>query len=354
MTNTLLNTIGAGSRNFSNMNYMLPPQKDFFIAKKQSILPQPAASLPAVENPAPAAKKEKFIKDDKTKMLLAGLGGLAVIGAGAVLVYNRLKKGKASGTQSSPLDAAKNKARDEFKKLKESMLDEFNENLPDELKVRTGVTFKSSKELEDFKEALKTGDDFSVEKYETMRAETSAKVKAQLQKLEGDSEWQELRKMRKALIKSADTQDDAGKIAREKISIINDLMSYKVDPSREQVFKNRNMMDVSDGFALVRRDFVSADEFYAKKEKVTKYDFDFDIGEGFFAGHKPLTINDLFEDEQDTYNFAKDNLKKIETICAEVIPKAKETLHQKLSELAQGFRTSEFIENLHSFTRKSA
>ncbi len=353
MTNTLLNTIGTGSRNFSNMNYMFPAQKDFSITQKQSTLPQQAVSQPAVENSATAAKKEKFIKDDKTKMLLAGLGGLAVIGAGAVLVYNRLKKGKASGTQSSPLDAAKNKARDEFKKLKESMLEEFNENLPDELKVRTGVTFKSSKELEDFKEALKTGDDFSVEKYETMRAETSAKVKAQLQKLEGDSEWQELRKMRKTLIKSADAEDDAGKIAREKIYIINDLMAYKVDPSREQVFKNRNMIDVSDGFALVRRDFKSADEFYAEKEKVTKYDFDFDLGEGFFAGHKPLTINDLFEDEQDTYNFAKDNLKKIETICTEVIPKAKETLHQKLSELAQSFRTSEFIEKLHSFTRKS-
>ena len=85
-----------------------------------------------------------------------------------------------------------------------------------------------------------------------------------------------------------------------------------------------------------------------------EYDFDFDAGEGFFAGHKPLVINDLFEDEQDTYNFARDNLNKIKNICTEVIPKAKEDLHKKLTELAQNFRTSEFIANLRNLTGKSA
>lgn len=354
MTNTLLNTVSSRNTNFLTMNYMLPAQQKLPAVQSPVVNNDVTSSqAPAVNAKPVPAQKEKLIKDDKTRSLLIGLGGLAVIGAGSVLLYNKLQKGKA-GSENSPLVQAKNKAKDEYKKLKENLLAEFNENLPEDLKVRKGVRFNSSKELEDFKEALKTGDDFSVEKYEKMQTGALSSVKSHLARLDSDGDWKELRKLRKTLIKSADAQDDAGKIAREKIYIINDLMAYKVDNSREQVFKNRNMMDVQDAFNLVRRDFGSLNEFNAEKAKVTKYDFDFDAGEGFFAGHKPLVINDLFEDEQDTYNFARDNLNKIKNICTEVIPKAKEDLHKKLTELAQNFRTSEFIANLRNLTGKSA
>lgn len=77
-------------------------------------------------------------------------------------------------------------------------------------------------------------------------------------------------------------------------------------------------------------------------------------GKGSLPGHKKLKVDDLFEEEHETFNFARDNLNKIRNIFENVIPKAKEDLHKKLNELALNFRTSEFMQNVYNFTRKSA
>ena len=343
MTYTLLNTVGSQNKNFSTMNYMITAPQKPAVKVSQSL-------------DSNTTENDKKLNNDKTKKLLLGLGGLAVIGTTSVLIYNKMKKGKGVKNSSleSPLNKIKKTAKTEYQKLKEDILADFNENISDDLKVREGVTFNSSKDLEDFKDALKTGDDFSIEKYEKMRDDSYSAVKNKLIELQGDNEWLELRKQRKALLKNADAQDDQGTIEREKISIINDLMALKVDNSREHVFKNRNMMDVNDAYSIVRRDFGTLEEFNTEKAKVTKYDFGYDMGEGFFAGYKKLKVNDLFEEEQETYDFAQDNLNKIKNIFDEVIPKAKEDLHKKLSELAKNFRTSEVMQNVYNFTRKTA
>lgn len=344
MSNTLLNTVGSRSTNFQIQNY------------RQPVTVNPTDQIKPLPSEQTSPENKGSGKGGKNDKLVLALGCLAVIGAGSYILYDIRKRGGKglSGSADSPLMQMKTKARNEYYKLKENVLAEFNESLPEELKVRKGVTFNSSKELEDFKDALKTGDDFSIEKYERIRDNSSSTVKKRLAELQGDKDWVELRKLRKSLLKQAEAQDDNGTIAREKISIINDLMSFKVDTSREQVFKNRNMMDVNDAFGLIRRDFGSLDEFNTAKNEVTKYDFDFDLGEGFFAGHKKLKVDDLFEEEHETYNFARDNLNKIRNIFENVIPKAKEDLHKKLNELALTFRTSEFMQNVYNFTRKSA
>lgn len=343
MSNTLLNTVGSRSTNFQLPNY------------KQPVTVNPTDRIKQLPSGTTGAENKTSGRGGKNDKLVLALGCLAVIGAGSYILYDiRKRGGKGLRSEDSPLMQMKTKARNEYHKLKENVLAEFNENLPEELKVREGVTFNSSKELEEFKDALKTGDDFSIEKYERIRDNSSSIVKNKLAELQGDKEWIELRKLRKFLLKQAEAKDDKGAIAREKISIINDLMSFKVDTSREQVFKNRNMMDVNDAFGLIRRDFGSLDEFNTAKNEVTKYDFDFDLGEGFFAGHKKLKVDDLFEEEHETFNFARDNLNKIRNIFENVIPKAKEDLHKKLNELALNFRTSEFMQNVYNFTRESA
>lgn len=175
MSNTLLNTVGSRSTNFQIQNY------------RQPVTVNPADRIKPLPSEQTGAENKGSGKGGKNDKLVLALGCLAVIGAGSYILYDIRKRGGKglSGSADSPLMHMKTKARNEYYKLKENVLAEFNESLPEELKVRKGVTFNSSKELEDFKDALKTGDDFSIEKYERIRDNSSSTVKKKTGRIAG-------------------------------------------------------------------------------------------------------------------------------------------------------------------------
>lgn len=345
MSNTLLNTVGSHNKQFSAMTF--PVQT-----------PQKPAVQSAVISEKPHNETEK---NDKTKKLLLGLGGLAVLGAASVIVYKKLKRGKmptSGGSNTStgyepeaPIGQIKTKLKEEYLKSKENVIEAFNAELPEKLKIKENSIYKSSNDLRKLEQSLQSGEDFSVDKYEKMRDTASSAIKRRLVELQGDEDWHYLRAQRKVLVNQIEKAGDDSHIALQKMSLVNDLLVYKADPSKEQIFKNRNLMSPEDAISLVKRDFSSVEEFKAERQKLFKYDFNYDLGEDFTAGHFSLKVKDVFKTLKEKYDFAKKKLVEVMEI-KKLIPNVLTSLKEKLNTLAQKFRKSELIQKLHNNTRQ--
>lgn len=354
MSNTLLDTMGSRNKQFSVMT--LPA----------AVQPKTEAQpLSAAENKSQNEKEGK----DKTKKLLYALGGLAVIGAGSVILYKKLKHGKIKTTSSSggnvtgdllippepqmPPEQIKTMLKEEYLKSKNKVIEEFNAELPEKLKNNIDKTFNSSNDLLRYEKSLQNGEDFSTEKYETMRDKASSAVRKRLTELKADTDWLDLRAQRKVLIDIIDKAGDGSELAQQKLQIVNDLLVYKADPSKEQIFKNRNLMSPEDAIGLVKREFSSAEEFKAERQKLFKYDFNYDIGEDFTAGHFKLKLRDVFKSLKEKYDFAKTKLSEVKEI-KKLLPNIMASFKEKLKALAKCFRNSELMTKLHDLVRKPA
>lgn len=354
MSNTLLDSMGSRNKQFSVMT--LPAS----VQPKPPVQPLPAAEI---------KPQNEIESKDKTKKLLFALGGLAVIGAGSVLVYKKLKQGKIKTTSSSggnvtggssiPTEPEvlpeqlKIMLKEEYIKSKDKVIKEFNEKLPEKLKNNINKTFNSSNDLLSYEKSLQNGEDFSIEKYETMRDKSSFSIRKRLTELKTDKDWLDLRAQRKVLIGIIDKAGEGSELAQQKLLIVNDLLVYKADPSKEQIFKNRNLMSPEDAIGLVKRDFGSAEEFKAEMQKLYKYDFGYDIGEDFTAGHFKLKLKDVFKSLKEKYDFARTKLSEVKEI-KKLLPDLMATFKEKLNALAKCFRNSELMAKLHDLVRKPA
>ena len=119
-------------------------------------------------------------------------------------------------------------------------------------------------------------------------------------------EFNELRKLRKALIKTATTSnsEDEVKIANEKITMINDLLINRVYPDEAAKYKLLHNIDDEQVFGLVKENFESYEQFVNKYDslKGQEMDFDFSCLDNKFRHKESLRFKDIFPKEADIIN----------------------------------------------------
>lgn len=283
--------------------------------KKYFINPQKTAEqFPMSKKETGKTHNQKFLSNETNK-IFAGLGGLAVIGLSVVLI-SRSRKSTAPKLiiKSEDIGSVKNKIKTEY-------LD------------------KKSKIFEDCKST--TVDEKEIKKYNDMKNEISSNIKSTLKNLQSNSEWVELRKIRKSLLKTlnADKKSSQHDVASKKIELVNNILICKLYPQEEQAFKDTTLMDISDAFEIIKTPFNSLEEFNSAFYAKQKYDFDFAENEKFFYKECNLTLKDLFPDDMKKYDYANEKIKELN-----LEPKTK--LHEKLVDLAKNFKLSEDVKKL--------
>ncbi|MBR6099488.1 hypothetical protein IKP85_07050 [bacterium] len=129
-------------------------------------------------------------------------------------------------------------------------------------------------------------------------------IRKKMQALSAFPEFKELRKIRKALVKTVTESKsvDEIKIANQKIILVNDLLINRVYP-REAV-KYERIYGISDekAFALVRKKHETYEEFMADYKACQNKDvpFDYDGVEKRFMHKNKLELTDIFPVETDT------------------------------------------------------
>lgn len=257
--------------------------------KKYSINPQKTAEHTSMPKQDLGENKKNKSVHNGTNKILAGLSGLGVIGLSIVLISKSKKNSvtKKLVNQTDGISGIKNKIKNDYLTKKSKVIEDCKSNVVDEKEIQ---------------------------KYNKMKNEVSAKIKSTLKDLQPDSEWVELRKIRKSLLKTLNTDKKTSQhdVASKKIELANNICSLN--------------------------EFNTA--FYAKQ----KYDFDFAENEKFFYKECNLTLKDLFPDDMKKYDYANEKIKELN-----LEPKTK--LHEKLVELAKEFQTSEDVKKMKNLNK---
>lgn len=289
--------------------------------KKYFINPQKTAEhTPMLEREFVENKKNKSVLDG-TKKILAGLSGLGVIGLSIVLISKSKKNSvtKKLTNETDGISEIKNKIKNDYLTKKSKIIEDCKSNVVDEKEIQ---------------------------KYNDMKNEVSGKIKSTIKGLQSDSEWIELRKIRKSLLKTLNTDKKTSQhdVASKKIELANNILICKIYPEEEQAFKDTTLMDISDAFEVIKTPFSSLNEFNTAFYAKQKYDFDFAENEKFFYKECNLTLKDLFPDDMKKYDYANEKIKELN-----LEPKTK--LHEKLVELAKEFQTSEDVKKMKNLNK---
>lgn len=243
-----------------------------------------AASNTPLQTPAPQNPKQEE-KNDSKKLWL-GLSGLAIVGVAAVGIY-----------------------RAKTKNIKPIVKDAVSQAAGLVQNMDAAAVSETVKPVRD------------VKFFEDIKGEASEKIKNILKNLQGDSEWKELRKIRKELLKvvkdpKAGEQAD---IAGEKVKLLNNMIVCKVYPSEEPLFKGCAMMDIHDAKQLVGMNFNTLEDFRKTEKSMQKYDFEMDLYEKFFFTTEKLSLKNVFSEYYERYAYAKDEIANIKAPVPEII-----------------------------------
>lgn len=310
-----------------------------------------------VNNPPKTELVQAVHTEDKSgsnKLLITGLVGLGVIGA-AVLGVKGAKslKNKNLSKEISDLRSA---VKDKYMVAKTSMIEDFNkQKLPEVFSTGEfeGMQITSSKDIKKVKA-------FYQKYYENSRAlqkETSVAVKGKLMKLSADDEWKTLRITRKKLLKDIEGNDAVrAEIAAKKIPLINDMLTYKLNPEEEHVFQVRNLISVDDARFMINKDFANVQEFDAEMQKRAKFGFECVEMDKFFVGNSKLSLFDVFREDYLLYEASADKAKLAKQILDDDIKPVEESFISKLKELASSFHKDKDVLKLKKLisSRQSA
>lgn len=307
-------SINSASQNYK---YLIKPQS----TAVQTVLPQKPEAESESKKPN-SGKKNKAAEN-----VWIGLGALAVIGAASIMIYRAVKGKKSIPPVSENSNSAAGVIDNPLKEIEEL-----------KTKIKTDYLNKKSEILKDFDSSV---DNKEVEKYKDMRKNASTAIKNKLKKLAEDSDWIELRKIRKKLVKfrSKEKYGEQYDIASKKIELINNVLICKIYPAEEEAFKGKFLMDLSDVSELVKRDFATFEDFQKEYSAKQKYEFELDFNEKFFYKNFKLTLTDLFPEDMKEYDFSK---KKI----AELYKEPKTKRQEKLKKLAEEFRENDDVKKL--------
>ena len=260
-----------------------------------------------------------------TGKIWIGLGALAAAGIASIGIYRAAK-----GRQNIP-----------------PAVSDTTINLL-ELKAKIKTDYLNKKN-----EILKTfnfdADNDEIQKYRNTLNNVSGSVKNKLQNLSVDSDWLELRKIRKKLLKTLKNEKNSElhDIADKKIELLNNVLISKIHPEEEESFKSRFLMDLSDAAELIKKDFTTFEEFKKMYSEKQKYEFELDFNEKLFFKNSELTLRDLFPEEMKEYDFAKAKIR-------ELYDEPKQARLEKLKSLAKEFRVSQDIKTFKKINAENA
>ena len=307
---------------------------------------------------AESANKSESVNEQKEKvgggsnLLTAGMCGLGVIGM-SLLAYTGGKLYKKQKINAE-IKNLKREIKDSYNIAKSAMLQELvNEGLPKSFTSGKFYNYKikSSNDIKAVGEYYKGVYDT----LEQVQVESSNTIRESIKKVASDAEWQELHKYRKQLLKQVNG-DDINKhdIALKKISLINDMLVYKLHPEEEEVFKSRNLISVDDARMMIKRDFANKEEYDEEYQKFIKYTFNYSPMTKFFVNNGELSLLDLFKSEIIAHKVAGDKKLLAKLILDEDVPEVQRRNIQKLISLANEFSKDEKVLRLKSLTSSKA
>ena len=300
-------------------------------------------------------KKEDGQKYFNNSALIGSLTGLAIIGGGtAAIISGHIAGFKNMTGIGENINQSANVILEKISKLKKLVTEDY-------ILRRTRIIQDLNKFGEfDYKLPFKNGKDLRTkitkleEEYSEIDAiyknnvqENSTIIKDKIRNLSTDSEWKELRKLRKQFMKTMQNSSagEQRRIASEKITFINDLLITKVYPQDAAKY---NLYGITEKQALelVRKEFNSYKEFteYYDSIKDLSIPFRFEEIGNRFSHNGSLSLADIFPEEtgaiKNSAKLREDTFSKLE--AARNLYK---TYLKKLEQLAKEYRqTSGIIE----------
>lgn len=328
----------------------------------QPIVKYVAPQVKSENNTQSAGGKDYF----SNRTLYGSLVGLAAIGSGIFLISKKLKNPVKSSlsnvVQSEQISGRIQEISDKINGLKKLIYNDYisKRKFMTEKFVAAweeiGVEpFADGKELQQRLNIRSIKYQDVLDSSGKIIEENKNLIKERLKTLGKDSDFIELRKLRKSLmntINTAKTEDEV-KIAREKLFMVNDLLINKVYPEEAERFAGLYNMEESAIRKLVGDNFASYNDFIAKYNSIKsgESDFDFAVADNGFNHFDKLRFIDVFPKEakvivanREIVQAAKDDL-----WCYQSLQKSYSTV---LSELAESYRQTEGVAELKSLVEQ--
>jgi len=312
--------------------------------------PNSSANLPAKN---PESKKNDY---HNSKTILASLSALAVIGA-SVWGIKHSSKPKPNQIKKNETDVleAVDVVKDKINKLKKLIFEDYiskktkiidQMNKFDEFEYK--VPFNTGKDLQDKISVFeKEYVEMSANSYEVI-SKNKKIIRNKLAALMPDSDWQELKKLRKHFIKTMRTDKDVEqrKIAGEKLILVNDLLINKVYP---ETIDKYNLYGITNqqAFEIVKKDFKTYDDFTEYYDSIKNMDipFNFEELDKRFSHNGTLSLKDIFPEEITAIESSTELLD--ETTKKLTATKILYNKYQsKIKQLAQEYRETDGVKEL--------
>lgn len=176
----------------------------------------------------------------------------------------------------------------------------------------------------------------------------SKSIKERLSELQKDSDWVELRKMRKQILKNRKARRFDNSIPKDpnessRLELINDVLYSKYNGKKTNLME-RLSLSIDDVIKLIKNPNTN-DEYI----KILKTNDAFDIEPAIDTVY-PLRLS-LFTDTS-KYDEAKNTIKALNERLNE-LKGEKSKLHEELKNLAENYRNSDDVKNLQELIKKS-
>jgi len=282
-----------------------------FNINSSSYITKPAA------NPEPEKKVSSDAGSNKQNsknrnILLASLGGLAVLGGVAVWVCSRKPK-----AVNPPINVD-NRDWLEINRLK-ALIKEGYLSKQQEILTELFGENKPPKSIREWANSITATETKNVELKESMLQHKDENIKAlrtKIAALQGDEQWVQLRKLRKNLIEiyNGKGSPDEIAVAAKKVPVINDLLIVKAYPEEAENFRKLHWMEPEAAIKLVNANYKNVDEYYEafKAAQTADINLEIPIRDREFNHFKPLALTDVFPDEAGSVVTCNKEIKKMD------------------------------------------
>lgn len=333
-----------------------------------NVQPQQFIIKPPVTNQAPAQPENKPPQPDKNNnyfssgTIIGSLSGLAVLGGSVWALTSGKFKSKVRPLSakeindniiatSEQIKLLKKLIKKEYLIKKQAIIDRLNDiEEPD-----YAIPFTTTKELNEETKIFQEKYEKVYQTCDPIIKENKQIIKEKFQTLLKNPEFNELRKLRKALINIVATSnsEDEVKIANDKILMVNDLLINRAYPEKAAKFTPLYNLEDKQVYELVKENFETYEQFIEKYDTLNGKESDFDLLliEDRFLNNKRLRFKDIFPKEADCIIT---NLKTIENAKHDVILRKNlyKTYISRLTELAQKYQETQTVKELHAHTQR--
>lgn len=300
-------------------------------------------------------------KNSSKNMLLGTLSGLAVLGGSVYWIKYRKNMWNNfpahSGTLSNNLDVLieevgklKKLIREDYLSKRQALINKMND--PGEFGFE--LSFKDNKDLKKKVNIIEEQYGPAAENAKKVLEENRQIIIDKLRKLSSDPEWNELKILRKKLVKTMTTSPsmDQRKIAENKIPMVNDLITNKVYPDEVENYKSMYGIDNQKISELVRKEFASYDEFVNEYTSLNQENvFDIPFMDRRFSHTSRLSFETVFPEETGIMKTCK-SLIDINKARLDSAKKLYSDFNNKIRDLGVEYRETESIKDLKKYNAR--